>query len=161
MQNVDTGKVLPPPREWFPEDGNMDDGSDDEIEIGAVKVSAKCGLTLQYFKEPVKNHCGHTFEKDAILSLLGNKKEITCPTPGCSKLVVKDKLVVDRVAKKMAERLRERETAKAAERELMEESEEEEVDEDEIPSSSAGVKKEAAKRKSPVRRTNVVLDDSD
>lgn len=41
-------------------------------------------------------HCGHTFERDAILEMLGNKPNMTCPANGCSQNIVRRNLEPNR-----------------------------------------------------------------
>jgi SUMO ligase MMS21 Smc5/6 complex component len=36
--------------------------------------------------------CGHCFDKDSILSLLGSKPSISCPQKGCTKLCTRASL---------------------------------------------------------------------
>ncbi|EGX43305.1 hypothetical protein AOL_s00215g41 [Orbilia oligospora ATCC 24927] len=94
-----------------------DDDSDDGIQAVAVTRNLKCPLTMQLFKDPVKASCGHVFEKEALVEVLRNykqlKKENTCPTPGCGKLINVKDLKPDALTKRLAE-------AKARERDLAE-----------------------------------------
>lgn len=48
-------------------------------------VKAICPLTLSEIKNSWKGACGHTFEKDAVVSYLIKNKY--CPVHGCNKLL--------------------------------------------------------------------------
>lgn len=66
------------------EAGNAHEDSDDDIAIARERISTKCPLTLQEFRQPVTSKkCPHTFEKEAIISLIGRRPQVQCPVPGC------------------------------------------------------------------------------
>ena len=84
---------IPPSTRWFqteePAPGTATQGaadeSDDDIQVARQRVSTKCPLTLQEFKNPVmSNVCKHTFEQSAIHEMIGRKPQVQCPVPGCS-----------------------------------------------------------------------------
>ncbi len=109
---------LPNPSTWFTEKGAPAAGltlpsqaegdatgnaSDDDIAIARERISTKCPLTLQEFREPLTSRrCPHTFEKDAIMGLLhqsrvgaggtsrrdfaNGQQTVQCPVAGCSEV---------------------------------------------------------------------------
>lgn len=143
-QHRDDGVELPHKSEWFPEGerpapgvttrrarADADDAeSDDDIAVSKASVSTKCPLTLQEFKEPLTStKCPHSFEKDAILGMIqqarpvqGQAKAVQCPVSGCSKMLTKADLQMDKVLVRKIRRLQE-----AARLEEEEESEDEGV----------------------------------
>ncbi|KIW04289.1 uncharacterized protein PV09_04585 [Verruconis gallopava] len=92
---------VPPPMRWFqteePAPGTATQGaaeeSDDDVQISSTRISTKCPLTLREFVDPVMSTvCKHTFEKDAIVELIGNRPRTQCPVGGCSNHITKAQL---------------------------------------------------------------------
>ena len=102
------------PDTWFGEEGGPRPGEtarvadDDDFEEMGGRISTKCPLTLQEFREPVTSKkCPHSFEKSAIEDFLkhvrpptrgrnpGWTPEIECPVPGCDNHLSKDDLEQD------------------------------------------------------------------
>ena len=105
---------LPHASTWFTESGSpapgitsrdqragagAEEDSDDDIAIARERISTKCPLTLQEFKDPVTSEkCPHTFEKSAILDMIrqstnrlgvgprAGEKAVHCPVPGCDEV---------------------------------------------------------------------------
>ncbi|OCL04429.1 hypothetical protein AOQ84DRAFT_442104 [Glonium stellatum] len=114
---------LPHPSTWFTESGSpapgitsrdrragagAEDDSDDDIAIARERISTKCPLTLQEFKDPVTSEkCPHTFEKTAILDMIrqstnklgvgprAGEKAVHCPVPGCNEMLTTPDLKPD------------------------------------------------------------------
>ncbi|KAI9780376.1 MAG: hypothetical protein M1835_004506 [Candelina submexicana] len=91
-----------------------DDNDDDEIAIASERISTKCPITLQDFKEPVTSKkCPHSFEKSAILSLINDsgmrsggprgEKAVKCPV--CEMLLTPSDLTHDKVLTRRIKRL--------------------------------------------------------
>lgn len=88
--------VIPPSSRWFPSRGSPTagtarahaaDNSDDDIVIARETLSTKCPITIKELVDPIMSRlCQHTFEKHAIMQLLGHKAAIDCPATGCSKV---------------------------------------------------------------------------
>lgn len=54
------------------DDNNDDDDDEDDLAVASERISIKCPLTLLPMKDPVTSlKCPHSFEKEAILSMLG------------------------------------------------------------------------------------------
>jgi hypothetical protein len=54
------------------DDKNDDDDDEDDLAVASERISIKCPLTLLPMKDPVTSQkCPHSFEKEAILSMLG------------------------------------------------------------------------------------------
>jgi hypothetical protein len=90
--NDDEEQDPPSPEKWFeteePAPGTATQGaadeSDDDVQIARAKISTKCPLTLQEFKDPVMSTvCKHTFEKSAIDEMIGRRAQVQCPVGGC------------------------------------------------------------------------------
>lgn len=123
----DEDNPLPDPSEWFVEAGapppgtqrnNNADELDDDISLIRTKISIKCPLTLQEFKDPLSStKCRHHFESHAILQLINasttRPKATQCPVSGCNCLLEKgdlhrDELLIRQVRRiQRANRLRE------------------------------------------------------
>ena len=57
--------------------GSRPAGVDDELTVASEKISIKCPITLLPMKDPVtSNKCPHSFEKEAILSLINVSDEV-------------------------------------------------------------------------------------
>ncbi|GAM26154.1 hypothetical protein SAMD00019534_093290 [Acytostelium subglobosum LB1] len=65
----------------------FEDGVDNEdIFIASQTVNIICPLTKKPFENPVKSvTCGHTYSRDAMLSMLKRTKTVGCPVVGCNK----------------------------------------------------------------------------
>jgi E3 SUMO-protein ligase NSE2 len=56
--------------------------ADEDLAIASERVSLKCPLTLQYFRDPVTaSTCGHTFDNSAILNMLKTSTDALPLTP--------------------------------------------------------------------------------
>ena len=88
---------MPPARTWFKKPGDAaDEESDDVIEIAQEHISYNCPITLQRFVNPVKSTvCGHHFEKEAIMQLIGRGPSVDCPVGGCNQMLTKVDLKED------------------------------------------------------------------
>ncbi|KAJ1643363.1 hypothetical protein IWQ61_010533 [Dispira simplex] len=63
-----------------------EDGDDDEVVLGAQKISLYCPLSRQLFENPMQSsECGHSFSKSAVIGYIrqNNQGEAPCPVPGC------------------------------------------------------------------------------
>lgn len=125
---------LPPNTEWFNEDGTVaalgvtggrdtqagaEDDSDDDIAVSRATISTKCSLSLMEFVDPVTSKkCPHSFEKKYILEFIGKstlrppqpngragERAVQCPVGGCSQLLTKNDLHVDRALIRKIKRL--------------------------------------------------------
>ncbi|KAL9049087.1 MAG: hypothetical protein Q9162_007402 [Coniocarpon cinnabarinum] len=134
------------PDTWFQEDGEPQPGetgaanTDEDLEEMGERISTKCPLTLQEFKEPVTSKkCPHSFEKAAITDLLKGIRpptrghhanwtpEIECPVPGCDSRLGKNDLEEDmRLKIIIKRRQRQRELARQQAEEEDEERHEQE-----------------------------------
>lgn len=154
-QHHEDGQVLEDHTQWFPESerpapgvttrrsrGDGEDAdSDDDIAVSKATISTRCPLTLQEFKEPLTStQCPHSFEKIAILQMVTQarpvpvhggrvEKAVQCPVSGCSKMLTKATLQVDRVLIRRIKRLQE--AARLAD-------EEDDEDEDGVPGTQGG-----------------------
>ncbi|KAF2139456.1 uncharacterized protein K452DRAFT_310867 [Aplosporella prunicola CBS 121167] len=110
----ETAPPMPPEHTWFPSAGPpapgtaldaAGDDSDDDIAIAMERISTKCPLTLQEFREPVMStKCPHTFEKAAILDMIQRSgprgrgpRAAPCPVSGCSEILTERDLNSDGV----------------------------------------------------------------
>jgi hypothetical protein len=77
---------LPAPGITNTQRGDFDDG--DDIVMNKAKISTRCPITFQEYKEPYTSiKCPHTFEKVAIIEMIrAQRGGIECPIPGCSKV---------------------------------------------------------------------------
>jgi hypothetical protein len=103
----DSAHPLPKPDTWFTEGGEPAPGTaqynnddDDDLMIDKERISTRCPLTFQQFKEPITSvTCKHTFEKNAILEMIrnsntkvgggagrGGTRAIVCPRTGCDQV---------------------------------------------------------------------------
>ncbi|KAI9702764.1 MAG: hypothetical protein M1836_007978 [Candelina mexicana] len=91
-----------------------DNDDDDDLAIASERISTKCPITLQDFKEPVTSKkCPHSFEKSAILSLINDsgmrsggprgEKAVKCPV--CEMLLTPSDLTHDKVLTRRIKRL--------------------------------------------------------
>ncbi|KAM4685205.1 E3 SUMO-protein ligase NSE2 isoform 1-T1 [Amazona ochrocephala] len=67
---------------------------DEDIAVTQSQMNFICPITQMEMKRPVRNKvCGHTYEEDAILKFIQNrkqqKKKVRCPKIGCSHSDVK------------------------------------------------------------------------
>ena len=84
---------------------NEDEDEDDDIAVARTTISTKCPLTLQEFKKPVcSRKCPHSFESEAILSMIststgreGREPAVQCPVSGCSQRLTSNDLHADAV----------------------------------------------------------------
>ncbi|KAJ6261169.1 hypothetical protein Dda_3836 [Drechslerella dactyloides] len=121
--------------------------SDDEIEETSATRNLKCPLTMRRFEEPVKAGCQHSFEREALATMLKEykrqKKAPVCPMPGCGKEIKISELREDVVMKSLVEaEIRKEQMRK--EREMSSDDE----DEEEAPARSKGKGKAVASRQS-------------
>jgi hypothetical protein len=96
-------RALPHADTWFQEGGSPAPGvthpgnsDDDDIVMDREKISTRCPLTFQTFKEPwTSTKCPHTFEKSAILGMImasnvrlggGGGRAVQCPMSGCDQV---------------------------------------------------------------------------
>lgn len=99
----DDGPPLGHEDTWFTETGSPAPGitdtqrgdfDDDDIIMDKAKISTRCPITFQQYKEPyTSTKCPHTFEKVAILDMIrtsaqmsGGKRAVECPVTGCSQV---------------------------------------------------------------------------
>ncbi|KAI9829277.1 MAG: hypothetical protein M1826_005741 [Phylliscum demangeonii] len=94
-----------------------DHSSDDEIAIAREKTSLKCPITLLAFQDPVSStKCPHSFEKEAILSMIassaarlggtrhgGGTQAVKCPI--CDQMLTADDLYADHILVRRVKRL--------------------------------------------------------
>ncbi|KFV12437.1 E3 SUMO-protein ligase NSE2, partial [Tauraco erythrolophus] len=79
---------------------------DEDIAVTQSQMNFICPITQMEMKKPVRNKvCGHTYEEDAILKIIQNrkqqKKKVRCPKIGCSHVDVKESdLVPDEALKR-------------------------------------------------------------
>lgn len=83
--NKPNAPIIPAPALWFGrEEGRTTSAmspdllADEDTEIGVVaeRISTKCPLTIQYFKDPVTSDvCHHSYERSAILDFLKTSNE--------------------------------------------------------------------------------------
>ncbi|KAK5135809.1 hypothetical protein LTR08_004636 [Meristemomyces frigidus] len=113
----DNAPPMPHARDWFPEgdvpapgitarpqEGADDD--DDDIAIERSNISTKCPLTLQEFKNPLSSKkCQHSFEKVAIMEMIGQRGSVQCPVPGCGNTLTKADLHTDAVLLRKIKRI--------------------------------------------------------
>ncbi|KAK4989200.1 hypothetical protein LTR50_003414 [Elasticomyces elasticus] len=126
--------TLPHENTWFNEgtvpapgitaQGGGDADSDDDLAIMTEKISTKCPLTLQDFREPLTSRkCPHTFEKAAILEMIGQstvrvgggsqargrppagERAVQCPVPGCGNMLTAADLHSDAILLRKIKRL--------------------------------------------------------
>ncbi|NXX87043.1 NSE2 ligase, partial [Urocolius indicus] len=67
---------------------------DEDIAVTQSQMNFICPITQMEMKRPVRNKvCGHTYEEDAILKIIENRKQqrkkVRCPKIGCSHADVK------------------------------------------------------------------------
>lgn len=122
---------LPHARTWFadeegaapPQPGvtNTADDSDDDIAIDRENISTRCPITLAEFVEPVRSRkCPHSFEKAAILEMIGGSrpetghgrrgapafvKNVQCPVTGCQSVLTEEDLLQDAALVRRIKRL--------------------------------------------------------
>ena len=88
---------MPPSSRWFRQEGSPAPGtaaaaageedSDDDLAVQRATISTKCPITLRELEDPVtSNQCPHTFEKSAIIEMIGRRPAVQCPVPGCFKV---------------------------------------------------------------------------
>ncbi|KKY20473.1 putative chromosomal organization and dna repair protein [Phaeomoniella chlamydospora] len=74
----DNAPPLPHASTWFlaeedPESSVLEDpqGEDEDLEVMAERISGRCPITTEYFRNPVTStKCGHSFEHYAILQMM-------------------------------------------------------------------------------------------
>ena len=98
---------------------NEDDeeDEDDDIAVSRATISTKCPLTLQEFKQPLSSKkCPHSFESEAILSMLSTsnareggrpngKRVVQCPVTGCAQELSREDLHKDAVLIRQIKRI--------------------------------------------------------
>lgn len=129
---------LAPPAEWFGMDGqprerrSMNvtanaDAEDEDFVITGEVADLRCPLTLQVFKEPMKNNkCKHVFEKSAIMEMFerapvfrdGGRRgpgvrKLQCPQAGCDHMLEEKDLAEDIIMKRMVKRQKAQEAREA------------------------------------------------
>lgn len=131
---------LPPPAEWFGPDGQprdrrsmnananyTDEEEDEDFVITGEVADLRCPLTLQVFKEPMKNNkCKHVFEKSAIMEMFerapvfrdgGRRgpgvKKLQCPQAGCDHMLEEKDLSEDIIMKRIVKRQKAQEAREA------------------------------------------------
>ena len=140
---------LPPPTQWFNEDGTVaafgvtgtqvgeDGDSDDDLVIQRAQISTKCALSLMEFVDPVTSKkCPHSFERKYILDFINcsntrlppengrqGEKAVRCPLASCEAMLAKSDLHVDPVLVRKIKRLQ-----RAKEMEMANDEDEEEDD---------------------------------
>lgn len=130
---------LAPPAEWFGPDGqprdrtsmnatvNANEEEDEDFVITGEVADLRCPLTLQVFKEPMKNNkCKHVFEKSAIMEMFERApvfrdgarrgpgvKKLQCPQAGCDYMLEEKDLADDIIMKRMVKRQKAQEAREA------------------------------------------------
>ena len=95
---------------------NEDEDSDDDIAVSKATISTRCPLTLAEFVKPLTSKkCPHSFEGEAIMSLLNGsrlrehggvgEKTVQCPVTGCSQILKKTDLHTDAVLIRQIKRI--------------------------------------------------------
>ncbi|NWZ68115.1 NSE2 ligase, partial [Acrocephalus arundinaceus] len=80
---------------------------DEDIAVTRSQMNFICPMTQMTMQRPVRNKvCGHSYEEDAILNFIKQKKEkkkkVRCPKMGCSHADVKESdLVPDEALKRV------------------------------------------------------------
>ncbi|KAF1984828.1 hypothetical protein K402DRAFT_405620 [Aulographum hederae CBS 113979] len=96
LQYDDDPRQLAHHSKWFaepgasPQPGMTADDSDDDIAVARQKVSTKCPLTLLEYVNPVtSDKCRHSFEKNAIMEMIGRSSisAVKCPVFGCDQML--------------------------------------------------------------------------
>ncbi|KAF2641099.1 hypothetical protein P280DRAFT_399380 [Massarina eburnea CBS 473.64] len=157
---------MPRPDTWFTETGSPapgitqrgGDDDDDDIVMDRARISMRCPLTFQQFKEPLtSSKCPHTFEKNAIVEMIrmsnarvgggrqGGVRAVECPVTGCNQMLTRDDLRHDPILIRKLQRMMK------AEREA-EQSELEDVDEHESLQPSTSIKREPSGRQTPATK---------
>ena len=128
-KHPDNTVPLPHHSEWFDEGEapapgmttrgrqNADEEDDDDIAVSRASISTKCPLTLQEFKTPLtSNKCPHSFESEAILSMINGsmnrennrpngERVVQCPVSGCSQALTRNDLHTDAVLIRQIQRI--------------------------------------------------------
>lgn len=199
----DSAPALPHPSKWFtaaegggPEPGVTatagaadEDESDDDIAIAREKISTKCPLTLQEFRDPVTStKCPHSFERSAIETMISQQRppeprrrgeavdpawraSVQCPVSGCDHVLGMEDIRTDPVLVRRIKRIqRAKEMAEEEEREdgaggvesIESGDDVDDVDVDvrgRTPAQVARVKREAASRRGTGRVVEDIEDD--
>lgn len=133
-QHPDGDVMMAHERNWFPEEDERpapgvttrraradaeDADSDDDIAVSKARISTKCPLTLQEFRNPLTStKCPHSFESEAILQMIAQsrpqpvdgsrvEKAVQCPVSGCSKILTNGDLQTDAVLIRKIKRIQE------------------------------------------------------
>ena len=94
--NNDSVVVLSPPGQRDDENAaelvDEPENLDDSVCMTRHKVVRVCPITKLPFEKPVKNVCGHVYEKGAIYAMNDARIRrgrfiLRCPVPGCQRLV--------------------------------------------------------------------------
>ncbi|CAD6563537.1 MAG: hypothetical protein ASARMPRED_000026 [Alectoria sarmentosa] len=106
--------------------GNPPTGNDDDLAVASERISIKCPITLLPMKDPVTStKCPHSFEKEAILSMInasdvrvdgggrrgaGGKKAMQCPV--CTVMLTTDDVAANPVLVRKIKRIQAAEDAR-------------------------------------------------
>lgn len=113
----DEGQAPAPGMTTRARNGDEEEDSDDDLAVSRTTISTKCPLTLTEFKKPLTSKkCPHSFEAEAILSLINGstahvgggrsgEKTVQCPVSGCSQSLTKSDLHTDAVLVRQIKRL--------------------------------------------------------
>ncbi|EEB06723.1 Smc5-6 complex non-SMC subunit 2 [Schizosaccharomyces japonicus yFS275] len=110
-QHLD-GAEFPSMHTFFRDAGQADEenDSDDDLVVSAATMNVRCPLTLQPIEHPMlSKKCQHFYEKEAILSLMGNG--CICPVVGCNVKLKRKDLVEDELLERRIRRARDLEAS--------------------------------------------------
>jgi SUMO ligase MMS21 Smc5/6 complex component len=80
----------------LPEDGDVSDDDDDEVQIGGATQDFKCPLTLRLMEDALTSRvCKHSFSTAAIHEFLKRGPQ-KCPASGCQHRISKADLYEDK-----------------------------------------------------------------
>ncbi|XP_024942717.1 E3 SUMO-protein ligase NSE2 isoform X2 [Cephus cinctus] len=65
------------------ENDQLQNNGDEDIELMQGTVNVIDPITKKRMVDPMKNTCGHSYERESIIALLKSNKKMKCPVPGC------------------------------------------------------------------------------
>ncbi|GAA5970659.1 hypothetical protein JCM11641_007389 [Rhodosporidiobolus odoratus] len=86
-ENLTGGQGVPNLKRFLPRSDADEDDSDEELEIGAERVTFACPITLAPYEDPYTSTvCPHSFSGEAIKEMIRqNRGSVQCPVAGCPK----------------------------------------------------------------------------